>query len=321
MRWVGPDEPGEKARLDSWCAAVGPALIRDEAASIEPRLDEILFASWNMHVGAADVERFVRDVRSGRLSEGRRPPHLVLLLQEAVRVGPSTSLRGVPSPMPEGAAAAGRMGPEDLGSADIGRIARQLNMSVVYVPSMRNGAGSERDAPADRGNAILSTMPLSEPAAIELPGDGQRRVAVTASTTVTVNGQSLPLSVASAHLSTRGSARSLWVFNAMGIRRRQARSLAAALTTGPMILGADLNSWMRGPREPAARDLMQAFPATPGGARDATSSAGLVLDYMFFRPPSNWRPRLVRAPERYGSDHYPLLGWLEAPAAARQSIP
>src|SRR5687767_15668699 len=73
VRWVGPDEPGEKARLDSWCAAVGPALIHDKAAPIEPRLDEILFASWNLHVGAADVERFVRDVRSGRLSEGRRP--------------------------------------------------------------------------------------------------------------------------------------------------------------------------------------------------------------------------------------------------------
>jgi endonuclease/exonuclease/phosphatase (EEP) superfamily protein YafD len=139
--------------------------------------------------------------------------------------------------------------------------------------------------------------------------------------TVTVDRESLPLSIGAAHLSTRGSVRSLFVFNAMSIRRRQAQSLAAALTNGPMILGADLNSWMGGPREPAARDLQQAFPATPSGPRKATASAGLVLDYMFFRPPPNWRPRLVRAPERYGSDHYPLLGWLEPPAASDQSAP
>ncbi len=315
MRWVGPDEPGEKARLDAWCAAAGPVLFRDELEPVLPRLDEVLFVSWNMHVGAADIERFVRDVRSGRLSEGRRPAHLVLMLQEAVRGG------DVPLRIPDRAAAARRIGSRNLDSVDIDRIARRLNMSVLYVPSMRNGVGSEQDAATDRGNAILSTVPLSEPVAIELPGEGQRRVAVTAVMSVTVERQSMPLSIGTAHLSTRGSVHSLFVFNAMGIRRRQARSLAAALTNGPMILGADLNSWMGGPREPAARDLQQLFPATPSGPREATASAGLVLDYMFFRPPSNWRPRLVRAPERYGSDHYPLLGWLELPAGPLQSAP
>jgi hypothetical protein len=45
-----------------------------------------------------------------------------------------------------------------------------------------------------------------------------------------------------------------------------------------------------------------------------------VLDYMFFRPPSGWRPQLRRAPERYGSDHYALIGWLEPPAPDRPAF-
>ena len=44
---------------------------------------------------------------------------------------------------------------------------------------MRNGNTSENPA-SDRGSAILSTLPLSEPIAVELPGERQRRVAIIA---------------------------------------------------------------------------------------------------------------------------------------------
>jgi endonuclease/exonuclease/phosphatase (EEP) superfamily protein YafD len=37
-----------------------------------------------------------------------------------------------------------------------------------------------------------------------------------------------------------------------------------------------------------------------------------VLDYLFFRLPTGWRAHVERGPERYGSDHYPLIGWLES---------
>jgi endonuclease/exonuclease/phosphatase family metal-dependent hydrolase len=281
--------------------------VRDGAGATTAPLDEVVFVSWNVHVGHAEIERFIRDLRSGRLSDGRPPRHLVLMLQEAIRTGE------VPDAIPETATTAGRIGPADADAVGIGRVADQLGLSVFYVPSMRDGASSPRYSAADRGNAILSTLPLAEPTAIELPGDGQRRVALTTRLPVNVGGASATLSIGAAHLSTRASARSLWFLGGPQLRRAQAQSLVAALPSdGPMILGADLNSWMGGPREPAARDLMRAFPATPEGPRQPTASAGLVLDYMFFRPPSGWRPRLLRAPERYGSDHYPLVGWLES---------
>ena len=271
-----------------------------------------MFVSWNVHVGNADIARFVADLQSGTLSDGRRPSHLVLMLQEAIRSG------DVPASLPDTASTAGRIGPADADAVGIGRLSQQLNMSVFYVPSMRDGAASEKYSPADRGNAILSTVRLSEPSAIELPGDGQRRVAVTATVPVTVGRDSALLSIVAAHLSTRGPARTLWVFGATGQRRLQARSLADALpANGPIVLGADLNSWMGGPREPAARDLMRVFPSTPDEPRQATAGAGLVLDYIFFRPPPGWRAQLRRAPDRYGSDHYPLVGWLEPPATDR----
>jgi endonuclease/exonuclease/phosphatase family metal-dependent hydrolase len=305
----------EQARLDSWCAGVGPALLRDELGASEAPLDEVMFVSWNVHVGHADIARFVGDLQSGRLSNGRRPRHLVMMLQEAIRSG------DVPASLPDSASTAGRIGPADADAVGVSRVAQQLNMSVFYVPSMRDGATSEKYSPADRGNAILSTVRLSQPSAIELPGDGQRRVAVTATAPVTVGNESAPLAIVAAHLSTRGPARTLWVFGATGLRRVQARSLASALpANGPIVVGADLNSWMGGPREPAARDLMRLFPSTPDEPRQATASAGLVLDYMFFRPPPGWRPQLRRAPDRYGSDHYALIGWLEPPAPDRPAF-
>ena len=121
----------------------------------------------------------------------------------------------------------------------------------------------------------------------------------------------MPLSIGAAHLTTLGAPRTLWLFGAAAAREAQAQSLMTALPGGAMILGADLNSWL-GPHEPAARDLLGFFPDTPAGVRPPTFAGGLLLDYMFFRPPPGWRAHFERAPERYGSDHYPLIGWLES---------
>jgi endonuclease/exonuclease/phosphatase family metal-dependent hydrolase len=261
--------------------------------------------SWNVHVGGGDIDRFVSDLRDGRLTQGRIPAGFVLLLQEAVRS------EGVPDVLPAAARAAGWIGDGDRDAIRIEQAARRQRLSLFYAPSMRNGASTDRHPPSDRGNAVLSTAPLSDPQAIELPGDGQRRVALTATAHFTVDGRVVPIAVGAAHLSTKGPPSTLWVFGAAGLRRVQARSLAGALPDTPMVLGADLNTWLAGPDEPAARDLLRLFPATPRGRREPTAAGGLVLDYLFFRPPVGWQGRLTRAPERYGSDHYPLIGWIE----------
>jgi endonuclease/exonuclease/phosphatase family metal-dependent hydrolase len=305
VRWRRPADARERARLDAWCAAVGPVLFR-EAAPAAAALDDVLFVSWNVHVGSADLDRLLVDLRAGRLSDGRRRTHLVLLLQEAVRGDE------VPSALPQGALAAGWIGPAEGDPVDVERLARRQGLAVFYAPSMRNGTVVDLRPPTDRGNAILSTVALSDPLAIELPGPGQRRVAIAARVEFTADGRRVPMSVGAAHLATMGPARSLWLFGAAPLRDRQAKWLSGALPSGFMVLGADLNSWMGGPGEPAARELRHAFPATPAGAREPTFAAGLVLDHMFFRLPPGWRARLVRAPERYGSDHYPLVGWVEA---------
>jgi endonuclease/exonuclease/phosphatase family metal-dependent hydrolase len=308
VQWSEPADGRHRARLDSWCAGVGPILFRDEATSqIEPDvpdLEEVTFVSWNVHVGSADLEGLVRDLQSGRLSGGRKRGHIILMLQEAVRSD------GVPRVIPSGASSAGWIGSEDsTRRGEIGTLAQNLKMSVFYAPSMRNGAASTRHLPTDRGNAILSSQPLSRPAAIELPGERQRRVAVTAIVDVKAGNEPMALSIGSAHLDALAGPRSLWLFGATATRMAQARSLMAALPRGILILGADLNTWS-GPREPAARDLFRFFPSTPDSSTEATFTAGLVLDYMFFRPPPGWRAHVKRATQRYGSDHYPLIGWL-----------
>ena len=61
---------------------------------------------------------------------------------------------------------------------DVRDIAERFGLSVAYVPSMRNGPATRLDEREDRGNAILSTEPLIDVKAIELPFGKQRRVAV-----------------------------------------------------------------------------------------------------------------------------------------------
>jgi endonuclease/exonuclease/phosphatase family metal-dependent hydrolase len=309
VNWIRPDDAGNRSRLDSFCAAVGPVLFQSLApnqplARPDPR--EIAFVSWNLHVGAGDIERFVMDLRSGRLTDGRKPTEIVLMLQEAVRS------EGVPAALPDGASSARRIGsaggPGD--HHEIEAIARRLGMSVFYAPSIRNGSPSGRYHSTDRGNAILSTLPLSAPAAIELPGDRQRRVAITAAVPVRIGEQDVDLAIGSAHLDVMGQSRTLWLFGASSLRGEQAVALTRALPeNGPTVLGADLNTWL-GSSEPAPQALARFFPDTPQEKRPGTFLGGLVLDYMFFRAPSGLRARFDRVPDKYGSDHYPLVGWL-----------
>ena len=52
------------------------------------------------------------------------------------------------------------------------------------------------------------------------------------------------------------------------------------------------------------------FRATPLSV-DRQGLGLRVLDYMFFRAGANQRARYRQVERRYGSDHRPLVGWVE----------
>ena len=151
------------------------------------------------------------------------------------------------------------------------------------------------------GNAILSTLPLSEPVAVELPGERQRRVVIIA--------KAASISLAVVHLDALGGARRLRLFWTPWMRDLQVRSAAAVLPEGPLVIGGDLNTW-HGRDEFAARFLDQQVGVTPLTV-DRVGLGLRVLDYMFFRAGPDKRARYRQVERLYGSDHRPLVGWVE----------
>ena len=297
VQWFAPGDPRERARIDSWCAGVGgPAIdsATDTAHIDEAELTDVVFVSWNVHVGRGDIPAFVADLRAGLHTRGRRFRHYVLLLQEAVRTSGVPALGGT-------ARGAARIAPRSTRQpADIVEISRMLGTSLIYVPSMRNGNSASEPA-EDRGNAIVSSVPLSAPVAIELPGERQRRVAIVA--------RAGSVSVAVIHLDALGSAQRLRVLWTPWLRDMQLRSMVALLPTGPLVVGADLNTW-HGRDEMAARSLGAIFRDAPLSI-DRQGLGLRVLDYMFFRSAPSHHATYRQVENRYGSDHQPLVGWME----------
>jgi endonuclease/exonuclease/phosphatase family metal-dependent hydrolase len=228
----------------------------------------------------------------------------------------------VPARLPAGAAVAGKLGegPDDRHLQEIETVAARLEMNLYYVPSMRNGPPLLSDE--DRGNAILSTNPLHDLTAIELPFERQRRVAVAATVAVPASGgRTSTLRVVSAHLDNMVGARRLWFAGGEIARVRQARALRDHLEGSPsVVLGADLNTWF-GFSDRAYGELAPAFPDTHAGDRRPTFRGLLRLDHVFFRLPDGWTARFERANDRYGSDHHPLVGVIELPERSAASAP
>lgn len=264
--------------------------------------------SWNIHEGGGEVDDFIRRLRAGAFTSGEPVDQFVLLLQEARRRDATVPLH-IPPGYPSAVAIAPRAGSPD---ADVRRFAAQ-GLAVLYVPSMRNGR-----EPEDRGNLILSTLPLRDPRIIELPLERQRRVspaiAVEGATTA---GRAWHLDLADVHLDT---ALALGRGGPFAARRRQAAALLSALAPSVdhaaaervFVVAGDFNTWM-GNGEAAIRLLSEALPDTPvlDGAPTWRGPLGLhaTLDHVFIRGRVS-ESSVTRLASRFGSDHYPLLAVL-----------
>jgi endonuclease/exonuclease/phosphatase family metal-dependent hydrolase len=182
------------------------------------------------------------------------------------------------------------------------------------VPLMRNGRPEDGDIPEDRGNAILSTMPLSSFMVVELPHVRQRRLAIGANLSgETTAGLSWNIRVVSVHLENRAK----WseVLHSFGrARLRQVKALADAYYTAiPTIVGGDFNTWSEEWNEPAVAYMEQFFDRPAASSDFGTVKRTFLfpermVDYLFFRTPEGWTGTYQRVDDSYGSDHYPLLG-------------
>lgn len=303
IEWLRVSPLGERASLDRWCAGVGPPARISRERPEEEITRSLAVVAWNTHVGAGDIEEFVGDLRSGRLT-GAPVTTFVLLLQEAFRAGPEV-------PMSRDARWAGaelRPGPHGV-RLDVTVAARRLGLSLVYVPSMRNGAPGVTSE--DRGNAVLSTQPIHDVTAIELPLERQRRVAILAAIPLKTDvGTSTTVRVVSTHF-TNMVGHHLWLLSEFG-RLRQARALSKVLPTeGTLVIGGDFNAWF-GRFDAAYRQL--ARYARRAQTEDRRPTFGpMRLDHLLFRLPDGWKTTTRRANQKYGSDHYPLVATVTLP--------
>jgi endonuclease/exonuclease/phosphatase family metal-dependent hydrolase len=317
VRWVLRAERAERSALDAWCWAVGPAVWSDHrVAGASAAADSIAIVTWNAEVGHGRLDRLIGDLRSGALT-GAPVRHFVLLLQEVHRAGSS-----VPESPPEWSAVPRAVGDlADPARFDIVEFARRERLTLFYAPSMRNGRTSGNALPEDRGNAILSTLPLSDPTVLELPYERQRRVAVLASVRVLDAAlRPVTLRLASVHLDNR--ARLGTLHRTLGeARANQASVLAREVADGgPAIVGGDLNTWVPIADEAAVNVLRAELPLPEDPPHEGTLDLPSVLprlrlDHLFFRLPDGWDAGYRVAGSTYGSDHHPLVGWVRAGSA------
>lgn len=317
-----PHHDDERLRLEAWRRNVGSQIALDlahgKAVEHGARARSLVVLSWNVWIGRGRLREVISRIRDGDFAAQGADPEspLVVLIQEAYRTDPS-----IP-PAPAGRA--GRVLVAQLGAQeDVVEIAQDLGLNLRYAPSMRNGV-----LPSDRGNAILSTLPLEDAQAFELPLVLQRRVAVSAG--IRVAGHKVRL--VSAHLDPRGPPGHQWL-GASG-RAVQAQHLVASVADQTVILGADLNLG-RGRYEPAWRLLGEAGftfgvpPSAPPWRHTFHALPRLVLDYLLVRDQAGaiHQARVHRLDEHprdrgarvFGSDHHPLLARIDLNPAKRKT--
>jgi hypothetical protein len=304
LQWVTGSQE-DASTLDRWCRAVGPAVYvpRPVApASSPPSLEEVVVVTWNAHLAEGRLTELVGALRTGSLTNGVPVRHFVLLVQELFRRG-----REVPI-FADGMRTAHAIRAREQAAPDVNDYAAALGLSLLYVPSMRNGG----DLDEDRGNAILSTEPLSSAVAFELPFERQRRVAVGAAIDVTDGVRRVTLRLMDVHLEPLSSPQWLWVLrNPRGRQIRAVLSLLAEsrddVAWGGTVLGGDFNTIQSGPQE-SAYEHARAW--STGFAHEDQRTTHMMgrLDYLFFRLRPGVTAATMRIEDKFGSDHHPVLG-------------
>jgi endonuclease/exonuclease/phosphatase family metal-dependent hydrolase len=302
MEWYSAPRE-DAAEVASWCRGVGvPLVARSIGESREPAaLTDLVIVTWNAHLADGRLNDLIADLRAGRLTGGRPVDRFVLLLQELYRRGSE-----VPEFQPTARSAFAIL-PRNPQAPDARDYATQLGLAMAYVPSMRNGA----EMLEDRGNAIVSTEPLDDLFAFELPFERQRRVAAGASITVRTPRGLEALQLIDAHLEPLAAPSALWVLR--NPRRRQAAALLdlvqqprfAAQGVGTVI-GGDFNTVQGGAREAAYRNVRAWSHSLDGEDARSTHLLGR-LDYIFARLSPEWRISTTRVDAKYGSDHHPVV--------------
>ena len=316
VRWIGPEREADRRALAEWCAAVGPPMWRpipDRQVSppAGPVPDALTVVTWNVHVGGGDLPGFLADALGYDCDGGSGPRAgapaagpFVLLVQEAFRASESVPVA------PEGARVADRIAedPPTGPRLDIVGVAERCGLSLLYIPSMRNGRGSGDLGRADRGSAILANVPLTEPLAIELPLEAQRRVTVVATATLSGGGA---LRLASVHLDVAGNL--LRVVGTGGTMRvRQGEGLNEALDLAdperavPTVVAGDMNTWSA--NETVILRMLSAYPDSPDPG-DGQTRGAWPADHIFFRA-GNGPFEIVDGSYEilandFGSDHRP----------------
>ena len=267
-----------------------------------PALEDLVVVTWNAHLAEGRLTDLIAELRAGALTDGRPVRHFVLLLQELFRRGDD-----VPR-FVDDVRSAYAIKARDPKAPDAREYAGTLGLSIVYVPSMRNGPELQED----RGNAIVSTEPLIDPMALELPFERQRRVAIGASVDVRTSSGSERLNLLDVHLEPLSAPSSLWIFR--NPRRRQVAALLELLRTprftervAGTVLGGDFNTIQGGVEEDAYLHARAWSSSLIAEDRRSTHHLGRI-DYLFFRLANARLATTRRLDERFGSDHYPVIG-------------
>jgi endonuclease/exonuclease/phosphatase family metal-dependent hydrolase len=310
VSWYSHPSSQDERVNAAWCATVGPPAVVATPHPAFPSTppDTLTVVAWNSYIEGGDLREFA--AKELGLSCGPRGPEIqegftpfILLIQEAHQRSPLVPI------VPEDAPVPWEVGPERRppDAPDILGVAESCGLSLTYVPSARNGSTSEGGIGEDKGNAVLSTFPLRDAVAIELPFESGRKVATGASFDVGLPGS--PLRVVSVHLDVASTlVRTLTTGNRT--RERQVAGLLDAMDlhgwgAGPAVVGGDFNTWSS--RDAALKVMLLSHPDSPPITWE-TSMGPFPADHLFFRADREGTFALVPNSYRtiqglYGSDH------------------
>lgn len=326
IAWYHPQNESDARDLERWCQTVGaPVFVadpsRDPDSAAPTTLEagtDLVVATWNLNAGAGELLAFL-EAELGYVCGGRQAPdparpsgHFVLLLQEALRRGgdipPTSDLDVVPTVVAEAE--------RDSPRRDVVDVARSCGLSLLYAAAARNGPDERDGLREEKGNAILSTLPLSAPSIVELPFEGARRVTVVATATLP-SGHAIRF--ASLHfLSAAAPWRILTTGNASRFREASGlmnalRAIEASEGGLPTVAAGDFNTWSR--HETALKRMRGYFVDSPPPL-DEPTRGGFPTDHVMFRgisvepgpsiEPASYR----RVRSTYNSDHHPLVAVL-----------